>query len=48
MNRVGGPGDSGVNAVMSLTPTIRPVIGSQYDFIGFDPRGTLLHSFHLE
>ncbi|EKM51106.1 uncharacterized protein PHACADRAFT_32147 [Phanerochaete carnosa HHB-10118-sp] len=42
----GGPGDSGVNTVMTLASTIRPVIGPQYDFIGFDPRGELCQLPH--
>lgn len=35
----GGPGDSGVAEVFGLGQTLSAVVGSNYDFVGFDPRG---------
>ncbi|EKM52549.1 uncharacterized protein PHACADRAFT_126443 [Phanerochaete carnosa HHB-10118-sp] len=35
----GGPGGSGVQFVQELAPYFRPIIGPQYDLVGFDPRG---------
>ncbi|GJE96012.1 alpha/beta hydrolase [Phanerochaete sordida] len=34
----GGPGNSGVNFVLSLQPYFRAIIGPGYDLVGFDPR----------
>ncbi|CAA7269870.1 unnamed protein product [Cyclocybe aegerita] len=35
----GGPGGSGVEAVLSLGDAIASVLGPEFDFVGFDPRG---------
>ncbi|KAK0457514.1 TAP-like protein-domain-containing protein [Desarmillaria tabescens] len=35
----GGPGGSGVAALALMGPLLASVIGNQYDFISFDPRG---------
>ncbi|KAF8992528.1 hypothetical protein BDZ89DRAFT_1054137 [Hymenopellis radicata] len=34
----GGPGESGVTALQSVSPLFAQVIGSQYDIVSFDPR----------
>ncbi|KAF4336685.1 hydrolase or acyltransferase (alpha beta hydrolase superfamily) [Fusarium beomiforme] len=36
----GGPGGSGVEAVLIMGNKLAQVLGGQYDVIGFDPRGT--------
>ncbi|RBR25160.1 uncharacterized protein FIESC28_02068 [Fusarium coffeatum] len=36
----GGPGGSGVEAVLTGAEAMLPVLGGHYDIIGFDPRGT--------
>ena len=36
---IGGPGGSGVALVVGATPSFRKIIGDEFDFIGFDPRG---------
>lgn len=35
----GGPGGSGVSLVLSVSPSMRKLIGDEFDFIGFDARG---------
>ncbi|GJE96006.1 hypothetical protein PsYK624_121990 [Phanerochaete sordida] len=35
----GGPGSSGVDAVVENAPVFQAVLGSDYDVVGFDPRG---------
>jgi hypothetical protein len=35
----GGPGDSGVATVHRLGQNLSAVVGSNYDFVSFDPRG---------
>ncbi|CAK5277029.1 unnamed protein product [Mycena citricolor] len=35
----GGPGSGGVDAVRTVGPSFRALIGGEYDFYGFDPRG---------
>ncbi|KAJ8514256.1 hypothetical protein ONZ45_g8186 [Pleurotus djamor] len=35
----GGPGQSGVGAVLTLGPQLVATLGSSYNIIGFDPRG---------
>ncbi|CAK5277093.1 unnamed protein product [Mycena citricolor] len=35
----GGPGGSGVDSMVQLGPLFQQVIGGQYDYVGFDPRG---------
>lgn len=39
---VGGPGGSGVSMVLRASPSFRKLIGDEFDFIGFDPRGMTL------
>ena len=36
---LGGPGGSGIALVVGATPSFRKIIGDEFDFIGFDPRG---------
>jgi pimeloyl-ACP methyl ester carboxylesterase len=35
----GGPGESGVQAALSMVPTLPAEIRERFDFVGFDPRG---------
>ena len=35
----GGPSGSGVDAILSFGKAMEKVLGSDYDLIGFDPRG---------
>ncbi|KAJ7795162.1 Alpha/Beta hydrolase protein [Mycena olivaceomarginata] len=35
----GGPGGSGVNYVVEAGPSISTILGSNFDIVGFDPRG---------
>ncbi|GJE96001.1 hypothetical protein PsYK624_121940 [Phanerochaete sordida] len=35
----GGPGGSGVDAVVENAPVFQAVLGSNFDVVGFDPRG---------
>ncbi|CAI6045373.1 unnamed protein product [Clonostachys chloroleuca] len=35
----GGPGHSGVEMVIEYGSTLQSVVGSNFDFVGFDPRG---------
>ncbi|KAF7791738.1 hypothetical protein EIP86_002762 [Pleurotus ostreatoroseus] len=35
----GGPGGSGVDAVVKRAGQMRALLGDEYDFVGFDPRG---------
>jgi hypothetical protein len=35
----GGPGGSGTEFVLQAGPILQDVVGSQYDILGFDPRG---------
>ncbi|KAJ6604116.1 Alpha/Beta hydrolase protein [Mycena vulgaris] len=35
----GGPGGSGVSAVVSVGPSFAEFLGPQFDIVGFDPRG---------
>ncbi|TDL14553.1 alpha/beta-hydrolase, partial [Rickenella mellea] len=35
----GGPGGSGVSTILARGESFRAIIGDDYDFIGFDPRG---------
>ncbi|KAJ3539136.1 hypothetical protein NM688_g6410 [Phlebia brevispora] len=35
----GGPGGSGVDLILLAKDIIQPVVGDEYDIIGFDPRG---------
>jgi pimeloyl-ACP methyl ester carboxylesterase len=35
----GGPGGSGVNYVVEAGPSISTILGSDFDIVGFDPRG---------
>ena len=37
--RIGGPGGSGVALVLLASSSLRRIIGDEFDFIGFDPRG---------
>lgn len=38
----GGPGYSGVATILGIAKSMEKVLGSDYDLIGFDPRGKLL------
>ncbi len=42
----GGPGGSGVAALISFTTLAVSVIGNQYDIVGFHPRGTFLYTHY--
>ena len=35
----GGPGESGVEAAVSLAPSLPPSVRERFDLVGFDPRG---------
>ncbi|KAK1234091.1 hypothetical protein PQX77_002710 [Marasmius sp. AFHP31] len=35
----GGPGHSGVDFILNSGPSLRAVMGPEYDLVGFDPRG---------
>ncbi|KAF7305729.1 hypothetical protein HMN09_00726200 [Mycena chlorophos] len=35
----GGPGESGVSAIVSLGASFAGIFGAQFDIVGFDPRG---------
>lgn len=35
----GGPGGSGVDYVVEAGPSISTILGSDFDIVGFDPRG---------
>ena len=37
----GGPGGSGVQTVLQAAPLLQSLLGSHYDLVGFDPRGSL-------
>ena len=37
----GGPGYSGVSTILGIAKSMEKVVGSDYDLIGFDPRGKL-------
>lgn len=36
----GGPGNSGVTAIVSMGVQFAEFMGNQFDIVGFDPRGT--------
>lgn len=38
----GGPGGSGVDFVLGRADQFSKLIGSQFDIVGFDPRGALI------
>ena len=35
----GGPGGSGVDVILQLGSAAQAILGADFDFIGFDPRG---------
>ncbi|KIL59088.1 hypothetical protein M378DRAFT_276889 [Amanita muscaria Koide BX008] len=35
----GGPGDSGVDSILTNAPNFRMILGDAFDLVGFDPRG---------
>jgi pimeloyl-ACP methyl ester carboxylesterase len=35
----GGPGESGINAALSIVQTLPPKVRERFDLVGFDPRG---------
>jgi pimeloyl-ACP methyl ester carboxylesterase len=43
----GGPGGSGVEAIMRFGGALSAIVGPQFDVVGFDPRGLIVYASSL-